>query len=82
MNTNDPTVHIFRKGRRKDKDANAAISTEEQKEYLDDPNIKDRISDADFFRLVALPQMLDLNEWLATHSEYPPRCEYPPPSLR
>ncbi|CAG5132658.1 unnamed protein product, partial [Candidula unifasciata] len=56
------------KGRRKDKDANTTVSTEEQKEYLEDPNIKDRISDADLFRLVALPPMLDLNEWLATHT--------------
>ncbi|CAG5133764.1 unnamed protein product [Candidula unifasciata] len=54
------------KGRRKDKDS--PTPTEEQKEYLEDPNIKNRISDADFFRLVTLPPMLDLNEWLATHT--------------
>uniref|UniRef100_A0A0B6Y3U2 Uncharacterized protein n=1 Tax=Arion vulgaris TaxID=1028688 RepID=A0A0B6Y3U2_9EUPU len=56
------------KGRRKDKDSTTTINTEEQKEYLEDPNIKERISDADLFRLVALPPMLDLNEWLATHT--------------
>ncbi|XP_059177651.1 MOB kinase activator 2-like isoform X2 [Physella acuta] len=56
------------KGRRKDKDSPTPPNAEEQKEYLEDPNIKDRISDADFFKLVALPPMLDLNEWLATHT--------------
>ncbi|CAL1548268.1 unnamed protein product [Lymnaea stagnalis] len=58
----------FWKGRRKDKDSPTPPNAEEQKEYLEDPNIKDRISDADFFKLVALPNMLDLNEWLATHT--------------
>ncbi|XP_013091681.1 MOB kinase activator 2-like isoform X3 [Biomphalaria glabrata] len=60
--------YLFRKGRRKDKDSPTPPNAEEQKEYLEDPYFRDRISDADFFKLVALPNMLDLNEWLATHT--------------
>ncbi|GFN98738.1 mob kinase activator 2 [Plakobranchus ocellatus] len=58
-----------RKGRRKDKDSPTPPGLgEELKEYLQEDNLRDRVSDADFFKLVALPPYLDLNEWLATHT--------------
>ena len=56
-----------RKGRRKDKDSPTPPAQEESKRYLEDTCIKERVTDADFFRLVSLPQSLDYNEWLATH---------------
>ncbi|GFR88978.1 MOB kinase activator 2 [Elysia marginata] len=57
------------KGRRKDKDSPTPPGLgEEQKEYLQEDNLKERVSDADFFKLVAIPPYLDLNEWLATHT--------------
>ncbi|KAK3800223.1 hypothetical protein RRG08_064332 [Elysia crispata] len=59
---------MSRKGRRKDKDSPTPPGLgEEQKEYLQEDNLRERVSDADFFKLVAIPPYLDLNEWLATH---------------
>ncbi|XP_005112185.2 MOB kinase activator-like 2 [Aplysia californica] len=66
------SIYMFQskiwKGRRKDKECPTPPGGEESKEYLQDHNAKDRISDADFFKLVALPPSSDLNEWLATHT--------------
>lgn len=58
----------FWKGRRKDKDSPTPPAQEESKRYLEDTCIKERVTDADFFRLVTLPHSLDKNEWLATHA--------------
>ncbi|RUS82683.1 hypothetical protein EGW08_009520, partial [Elysia chlorotica] len=59
-----------RKGRRKDKDSPTppGLGEEQQKEYLQEDNLRERVSDADFFKLVAIPPYLDLDEWLATHT--------------
>ncbi|XP_041367672.1 MOB kinase activator 2-like isoform X2 [Gigantopelta aegis] len=54
------------KGRRKDKDCPTPPA--EEKQYLCEDYIKERITDADFFKLVSLPPQLDYNEWLATHT--------------
>ena len=60
---------FFRKGRRKDKDSPTPPTQDEFRQYLEDQCVRDRITDADFYKLVSLPQCLDYNEWLATHSK-------------
>ena len=58
-----------RKGRRKNEKDAPSPNPDEQKEYLVDDYIKDKISDCDLNNLVTLPVGLDYNEWLATHSK-------------
>ncbi|XP_046579148.1 MOB kinase activator 2-like isoform X1 [Haliotis rubra] len=58
----------MRKGRRKDKDSPTPPASEEQRQYLGETFIKERVTEADFFKLVSLPPHLDYNEWLATHT--------------
>ena len=60
----------FRKGRRKNEKDAPSPNPDEQREYLVDDYIKDKISDCDLNKLVTLPVGLDYNEWLATHSKY------------
>ena len=60
----------FRKGRKKDKDSPTPPAYEEYRQYLEDPCVRERVTDADFYKLVSLPQSLDYNEWLATHCKY------------
>lgn len=56
------------KGRRKDKDSPTPPTQEEYRQYLEDQCLKERLIDADFYKLVALPHSLDYNEWCATHT--------------
>lgn len=63
-------LYNFRKGRRKDKDSPTPPTQEEYRQYLEDQCLKERLIDADFYKLVALPHSLDYNEWCATHSKY------------
>ena len=63
-------VCVCRKGRRKDKDSPTPPISDEQKQYLEESCLRQRVIDADFVKLVQLPPSLDCNEWLATHSEY------------
>ena len=60
----------FRKGRRKNEKDAPSPNPDEQREYLIDDYIKDKISDCDLNKLVTLPVGLDYNEWLATHSKW------------
>ncbi|XP_033753514.1 MOB kinase activator 2-like isoform X2 [Pecten maximus] len=57
-----------RKGRRKDKDSPTPPQQEEPRQYLEDSCVKERVTEADFYKLVSLPSCLDYNEWLATHT--------------
>ena len=57
---------LGRKTKRKE-----ARNGEEEKTYLLDDVVRQRITDVDFARVVQLPQDMDLNEWLATNSMYP-----------
>ena len=57
---------LDRKTKRKE-----ARNGEEEKTYLLDDVVRQRITDVDFARVVQLPQDMDLNEWLATNSKYP-----------
>ena len=57
---------------RKTKRKEARIG-EEEKPYLVDDVVRQRITDVDFSRVVQLPTDMDLNEWLATNSEC---CRY------
>lgn len=59
---------IWRKGRRKDKDSPTPPISDEQKQYLHESSLRQRVLDADFYKLVQLPHNVDLNEWLATHT--------------
>lgn len=43
---------------------------EEKKLYLEPEYTKSRITDFEFKELVMLPREIDLNEWLASNSEY------------
>lgn len=61
-------VLFGQKGRRKDKDSPTPPISDEQKQYLEENCIRQRVIDADFFKLVELPPSLDNNEWLATHT--------------
>lgn len=67
--TNDSSLFFFRKGRRKDnsKDSPTPPVPEEARQYLEDSCVRERVTDADFYKLVALPPSVDYNEWLATH---------------
>lgn len=56
------------KGRRKDKDSPTPPISDEQKQYLEESCLRQRVIDADFHQLVKLPSNLDTNEWLATHT--------------
>ncbi|KAK7089126.1 hypothetical protein V1264_024892 [Littorina saxatilis] len=56
------------KGRRKDKDSPTPPICEEQKQYLEESCLRERVIEADFIKLVQLPPSLDSNEWLATHT--------------
>ncbi|KAL3842096.1 hypothetical protein ACJMK2_020158 [Sinanodonta woodiana] len=56
------------KGRRKDKDSPTPPVQEECREYMDEQCLRQKIVDADFYKLVSLPPCLDHNEWLATHT--------------
>lgn len=61
---------VCRKGRRKTEKDAPSPSPEQQREYLEEEYVRDKISDCDLNQLVTLPAGLDYNEWLATHSEY------------
>lgn len=63
---------FFRKGRRKDnsKDSPTPPVPEEARQYLEDSCVRERVTDADFYKLVALPPSVDYNEWLATHCKW------------
>ncbi|XP_050410827.1 MOB kinase activator 2 isoform X1 [Patella vulgata] len=58
----------FWKGKRKEKDSPTPPASDEQRQYLEEDCIKERITEADLFKLVCLPPSLDYNEWLATHT--------------
>lgn len=62
------SVLFGQKGRRKDKDSPTPPISDEQKQYLEENCIRQRVIDADFDKLVELPPSLDNNEWLATHT--------------
>lgn len=70
MTTGILFVINFWKGRRKDnsKDSPTPPVPEEARQYLEDSCVRERVTDADFYKLVALPPSVDYNEWLATHS--------------
>ncbi|XP_070200836.1 MOB kinase activator 2-like [Littorina saxatilis] len=61
-------VLFKQKGRRKDKDSPTPPICEEQKQYLEESCLRERVIEADFIKLVQLPPSLDSNEWLATHT--------------
>lgn len=44
---------------------------EEKKQYLEPEFTKIRVVDFDLKELVVLPREIDLNEWLASNSEWP-----------
>lgn len=56
---------IYRKARRKDKDAG---TTEDPKLYLEEAALERQLPELDLKVLVDLPQGLDYNEWLASHT--------------
>ncbi|XP_076471988.1 MOB kinase activator 2-like isoform X2 [Babylonia areolata] len=68
MTTGVLFVMNFWKGRRKDKDSPTPPINDEQKQYLEEECLRQRVIDADFVKLVQLPPSLDSNEWLATHT--------------
>lgn len=68
MTTGMLFVFNFWKGRRKDKDSPTPPLQDEYRQYLEDECVRHRITDTDFWRLVSLPQNVDNNEWLATHT--------------
>ncbi|CAE1268335.1 MOB kinase activator-like 2,MOB kinase activator-like 1 homolog B,MOB kinase activator 2 [Acanthosepion pharaonis] len=55
------------KGRRKDKDSPTPLVQDEQRQYLQDSCVQERIIQADFEKIVEIPLCLDYCEWLATH---------------
>lgn len=57
-----------RKTKRKDKDSSTPPAPEEARQYLEEGCVREKVTDADFYKLVALPPSVDYNEWLATHS--------------
>lgn len=57
-----------RKARRKERDGEPAG---DPKLYLQEALLERKLPDLDMRRLVDLPDGLDYNEWLASHSEYP-----------
>jgi Mob1/phocein family len=61
-------LHVYRKARRKDKEASAP--GEDPKLYLEEAVLERKHGDLDLRTLVELPAGLDYNEWLASHSEY------------
>jgi len=61
-------LNVFRKARRKDKEASAP--GEDPKLYLEEAVLERKHGDLDLRTLVELPAGLDYNEWLASHSEY------------
>ncbi|KAL5006829.1 hypothetical protein ScPMuIL_015635 [Solemya velum] len=68
MSTGVLFVINFWKGRRKDKDSPTPPVQDEFRQYLEDNYMREKITNADFYRLVVLPPSIDYNEWLATHS--------------
>ncbi|KAL8618956.1 hypothetical protein ACOMHN_018339 [Nucella lapillus] len=68
MTTGMLFVMNFWKGRRKDKDSPTPPISDEQKQYLQENCLRQRVIEADFIKLVQLPPSLDSNEWLATHT--------------
>jgi hypothetical protein len=61
-------LNVFRKARRKDKEASAP--GEDPKLYLEEAVLERKHGDLDLRTLVELPAGLDYNEWLASHSKY------------
>ncbi|XP_065574496.1 MOB kinase activator-like 2 isoform X2 [Artemia franciscana] len=62
----DETVTCFcRKARRKEKDPSCS---DEPKLYLSEPTLDLHLSESDLRQIVELPEGLDLNEWLASHT--------------
>ena len=60
---------ICRKARRKDKDVNAVTSSQEEaKQYLHSPLLECTTPEDKLREIVNLPEGLDYNEWLASHS--------------
>ena len=59
------SLGVARKTKRKD-----ARNGDDDKHYLLDDLARQRLTDVDLQRVVDLPQDMELNEWLATHSEY------------
>ena len=59
------SLGVVRKTKRKD-----ARNGDDDKHYLLDDLARQRLTDVDLQRVVDLPQDMELNEWLATHSEY------------
>lgn len=55
------------KGRRKDKDSPTPVQ-EDNQQYLQDTLVAEAIVKVDFDQLVEMPQDIERNEWLATHT--------------
>lgn len=55
------------KSRKKEKESPTLALPDETRQYLLEDAIRQRITDADFIKLSALPINLDYDEWLATH---------------
>lgn len=63
-----------RKARRKEREGEAAG---DPKLYLQEALLERQLPELDVRQLVELPRHLDYNEWLASHSQYPPTPRRP-----
>jgi len=59
----------IRRSKRRKQDALIDSDAEDVRPYLDDSFVLERLMDTDMSLLVSLPNNVDRNEWLATHSE-------------